>query len=99
MGSNGEKPEGLYQWELVAVCPSNGPQALPTMLDNAPEEPMAFIDTFHAESIFSHHHANKNTIGHSDPRWNDRVDHCSDLWENRRRNDRSEMHGSILRAV
>ena len=40
MGSNGEKPEGLYQWELVAVCPSNGPQTPPTMLDNAPEEPM-----------------------------------------------------------
>lgn len=40
MGSNGEKLEGLYQWELVAVCPSNGAQAPPTMLDNAPEEPM-----------------------------------------------------------
>lgn len=40
MGSNSEKPEGLYQWELVAVCPSNGPQAPPPMLDNAPEEPM-----------------------------------------------------------
>lgn len=25
MGNNGEKPEGLYQWELAAVRPSNGP--------------------------------------------------------------------------
>lgn len=24
MGNNGEKPEGLYQWELAAVHPSNG---------------------------------------------------------------------------
>lgn len=24
MGNNGEKPEGLYQWELAAVRPSNG---------------------------------------------------------------------------
>lgn len=40
MGSNDEKPEGLYQWELVAVCPSNGTRAPPTMLDNALEEPM-----------------------------------------------------------
>lgn len=40
MGSNDEKPEGLYQWELAAVCPSNGTQAPPTMPDNAPEEPM-----------------------------------------------------------
>lgn len=40
MGSNDEKPEGLYQWELVAVCPSNGTQTPPTTPDNAPEEPM-----------------------------------------------------------
>lgn len=40
MGSNDEKPEGLYQWELVAVCPSNGTQTPPTTLDNAAEEPM-----------------------------------------------------------
>lgn len=39
MGSNDEKPEGLYQWELAAVCPSNGTQTPPTTLDNAPEEP------------------------------------------------------------